>query len=258
MINDKPERAEWLHPLLSAGRCRSAFTTRGCVADPQEPYAGFNVCHYSGDNGAHVAKCLGELSEVTGLPQNRIVLPTQTHSATAVEITSIPPEGVVRPEADALVTRLRDVIIGVNTADCVPVVLLDPVSETIGVAHAGWRGAVGGIVENTLELMLRVGARVEDICFAHGPSICVDCFEVGEEVACRFPEEFVDRRTDRPRPHVNLQGYVRDILLRAGLRAERGMTWDESLCTRHNPGRYFSARTLGTSSGRLFTFARII
>lgn len=90
-----------------------------------------------------------------------------------------------------------------------------------------------------------------------GPSICVDCFEVGEEVAARFPEECVVRYADGRRPHVDLPGYVWTVLCEAGLRRANVRPFDKACCTRCHPDRYFSARSIGVESGRNFTFVML-
>lgn len=248
-----------LHPLLMAGRCRSYFTSRGEGFNPADPYGGFNICHYTGGNEADTARCLSELCNATGLDREQIIIPTQTHSCRVVTVDRIPFPDCELNGCDALVTRMKDVAIGVNTADCLPVVMLDPVSGTAGVAHAGWRGAVAGIAGATVEAMRRLGSDPADIVYAIGPSICPECFEVGEEVACRFPDPVVSYPDGHGgKPHVDLQSYIKLQLARAGVPPTNGQPWTEMMCTRHHPERYFSARAAGTASGRGFTFAIII
>ena len=131
-----------------------------------------------------------------------------------------------------------------------PVVFNDPVAGVIGVAHAGWRGALGGITDAAIEAMVAAGATPHDIRAAMGPCICVSCFEVGEEVASLFPEEVVVR--DGVKPHVDLPRYVRNRLLASGL-TDANIAMPRA-CTKCQPHRYFSARNLGIASGRVFTF----
>ncbi len=250
--------SDLLHNLLAAGNCHAFFTSRGLTAEPTSPYDGFNICHYTGDDPDHVEESRQNLSRITGIEPEKIIVPTQTHSTRAVEIKNLPVDSKIIEGCDGLVTRLKNVIIGVNTADCVPVVMMDQVNEVIGVAHAGWRGAIGGIVRSTLGVMLEAGAERKNIRYALGPSICPACFEVGEEVAERFPEEFVVRRSDYRRPHVDLQSYIAAMLEADGVSRNHGEDWNDSSCTRHHPDRFFSARAHGTASGRIFTFAFII
>lgn len=250
---------DWLHFLPAQNNCRSAFTSRGLTAGPVSAYDGFNLCHYTGDDPEHVARCRRLLSLRTGIEPERIIVPTQTHSIRAVEIKDIPVDEGMTEGCDGLVTRLRNVIIGVSTADCVPLVMMDPVREVIGVAHAGWRGALGGIVQSTLSVMTSAGADRDNIRYTLGPSICAECFEVGEEVAGLFPDEVVIRRSELPRPHVDLRAYVISVLEAEGIDRSREIPAGErDLCTRHFPDKFFSARALGAASGRVFTFAYII
>lgn len=241
------------HPLLDAEGIRAFYTVRGDVGATPGPYDGFNVCHYTGDAPAHVERCRRELASWAGVGEDNVVIPRQTHS---VRVAVIGEDGVPSTEGvDALVTRRHGVVIGVNTADCVPVVMADPVARVIGVAHAGWRGAVGGIVGNTVAAMIELGAAMERLRVVFGPSICTSCFEVGEEVAARFPESAVKRRPEWVRPHVDLHGYITSELISLGVCASAVAPFDRSLCTRCHPARFFSAHAQGVASGRVFTFA---
>lgn len=243
-------------PLLSVGSIRAYYTIRGYVSDADTTYEGFNVCNYTGDSREHVDKCRALLCERFGIPTECLVIPRQTHSVNIRIIDSLEIEPAYLDDVDALVTTLDNVIIGVSTADCVPVVFADADAGVIGVAHAGWRGAVGGIVRGAVETMIAVGADVKRIKAAIGPSICVDCFEVGEEVAARFPDECVVRREDWRRPHVNLQQYVVGELMQSGLGEMNITPFSNELCTKCHPSKFFSARRLGVNSGRMFTFVK--
>lgn len=86
------------------------------------------------------------------------------------------------PEADAIVTNQKNIALSISTADCVPILFADPVAEVIGAAHAGWKGAHGGIVENTVSTMCEIGASVENITAAIGPCIAQKSYEVGPEL----------------------------------------------------------------------------
>ena len=241
-----------IQKLLQAGRATAYYTTRA-TSSPEEPYSGFNVCHYTGDDPSHVAQCRQALAGHFGLPAERIIIPRQTHSSNVAVITSLP-VGVSELEGvDALVTDMHDIIIGVNTADCVPVVLIDPVAGISGVAHAGWRGAVGGVVEATVRAMKELGSEPSDIKAAMGPSICCDCFEVGPEVAERFDSDCVIIRPGL-KPHVSLHKYIIKILTGCGLRCDCVAPFDNCLCTRCRPEIYWSARKSGINSGRIYTF----
>lgn len=224
------------------------FTSRGEVTD--SPYSGFNVCHYTGDDPAKVERCRVYLAGKAGIDPCKLIMPRQTHSINCRVIDSLPVVADDLENVDALVTSLPGVAIGVSTADCVPVLLADPVNGVIGAAHAGWRGAVGGIIGVTLDRMIALGADPRYIKAVMGPCICKDCFEVGEEVARQFPDDCVVDEEGR-KPHVDLPAYVASILIAGGVAPEAvAMPF---ACTKCDSDRYFSARALGISSGRNFS-----
>lgn len=241
------DKDKFLQPIDLAPGVKAFCTFRGEIS--VSPYSGFNVCHYTGDMPEHVDASRRMLSQAIGLPLEAIVVPRQTHSVNCMTVKGIPVSASDLEGVDGLVTDIKNVAIGVSTADCVPVLMADPTHGVIGVAHAGWRGAVGGVVQNTLVSMIQLGAVASDIVVRFGPSIMSCCFEVGEEVAAYFPECNVVRRPGG-RPHVDLQGYVVDVLKREGVTD----IVPSHECTRCQPSRYFSARALGIESGRIFSF----
>ena len=190
-------------------------------------------------------------------------MPRQTHSCrVAVIDDGFRSLDIARQEdalegVDALVAKLSGIVIGVNTADCVPIVLVDDRAGVIAVAHAGWRGTAGRIVKNVVDEMCRLGARTNDIQAAMGPSICQDCFEVGDEVVDAFGQAHFDlnaivkRNASTGKAHIDLRAANRDVLVAAGVPASNIAT--SRHCSRCEPDRFFSARHLGINSGRTFT-----
>lgn len=240
--------------LLSIGGYRVYSTVRGISPDhAAEPYAGVNLCHYVGDSPAHVAACRSALAEAFGTTPSRLIIPRQTHSTRVLSISSSIPSPEQCEDVDAVVSSITDIITGVSTADCVPLMMVDPVASVSAAVHAGWRGAAAGIASRALEAMTALGATPGDIRAVMGPSICADCFEVGPEVAARFPAECVITE-GYPRPHVSLQNALSRELLSAGLHAGNIAPFSTDLCTRCHPSVFFSARRLGVASGRVFTF----
>ncbi len=228
-----------------------AFTTlRGC-ADATLPYDGLSICTYTGDDPLHVADSLAALSSCTGLPSERIVSARQTHSVNVAYVS----HPAVFENTDALVSDRPGIAIGVHTADCVPVVLFDPVARIVGAVHSGWRGTVGRISATAVRGMCARGATPASIHAAMGPCICPDCFEVGEEVAQEFIKanlgSFVIRKPG-VKPHIDLPAAVAATLMESGL-AKNNIALPPE-CSRCRPDLFFSARRLGTSSGRTFTF----
>jgi YfiH family protein len=138
--------------------------------------AGLNVGLGAGDDGAAVAENRRRAVAAV-LPGARLVTVYQVHSANVVEVTEPWPEDR-RPQADALVTRCPGLVLGIVTADCAPVLLADPDAGVIGAAHAGWRGAHGGVLENTVAAMERLGAQRARLVAAIGPAIAQPSYEV--------------------------------------------------------------------------------
>lgn len=168
----------------------------------------------------------------------------QVHSGGFVR--SEGPWGANRPEADAVVTSRPGVLIGVRTADCFPVLLVDPVTRSLAAVHAGWRGTAAAVLTNAIRgLVDEFGARPANVEAAIGPGIGSCCFEVGEEVARVFSHEFVERR--RARPHVDLAAALEDQLSRSGVTSVNSCCQ----CTSCDLGQYFSHRGEGGVTGRM-------
>lgn len=250
-------KPQWLSKIFSDAHCEVMFTSRGATDASSSAYSDFNPCHYTGDDPEHVAASRLLLAGELGIADEALIVPRQTHSSRVCVIDGIPVSKSSLEGVDALVTRMRGVAVGVSTADCVPLVLVDGESGVAGVAHAGWRGAVGGVVRNLFEEMLRQGAQTDGIRAFFGPAICCDCFEVGEEVAAFFPEEYVVRCPQWPKPHVDLPLFVAGQLIELGVAPERIAPFRPDICTRCHPDRYFSARDSGIESGRNFTFVML-
>lgn len=236
-----------------------AFSTRRCCSDPSDPYDGLNACHYVGDTPDRVAQARRVVAAAVGLPPEALVIPRQTHSLNIAVISGEGRDDYSLEDVDGLVTDRRDIALCINTADCVPVLLCDPVAGVCAAVHSGWRGTVGRIVARAVCAMGSLGAVPARVHAAMGPSICASCFEVGNEVADRFLDEFpfvpgiVIATGSRPR--VDLAEAVRATLIDAGLPA--GSIAMPPACSRCNPGLYFSARRLGIDSGRTLSVVRL-
>lgn len=167
----------------------------------------------------------------------------QIHSANCVTVET-PWSHENRPQADAMVTNQRGIALGILTADCVPVLFVDAEAGVIGAAHAGWRGAFGGVLENTLMSMVGLGARLSRIQAALGPCIWQNSYEVGPE----FPAPFIEQSVDHERYFVraertgsflfDLPGYVCGRLEAVGVTAVQPSPAD----TYADPARFYSYR----------------
>jgi YfiH family protein len=197
---------------------------------------------------------LGSRDEISAVRENRarvaarlqaasLLTAHQIHSPTAVVVTAPWPDAG-RPRADALVTAARGIAVGVLAADCTPVLFADPVAGVVAAAHAGWRGAIGGVLESTIAAMEGLGARREDIRAAVGPCIGPDAYEVGWDFERDFLKQdaasqpFFSRASPDARPHFDLPGYALHRLQRAGLRQASSCT----VCTYSQVDDYFSYR----------------
>ncbi len=149
--------------------------------------AGLNAGLGSGDDDAVVAENRARAAAAV-LPGARLVGVYQVHSPDCVTVTE-PWVDDARPHADAMVTDRKGILLGIVTADCAPVLLADAEAGIIGAAHAGWKGAAGGVIEHTVEAMVVLGARREAIAAAIGPCIARESYEVDEGFIARFLAE---------------------------------------------------------------------
>jgi YfiH family protein len=181
---------------------------------------GLNVGYGSGDDPQLIAENR-RLAIDAIFPGARLATVHQVHSPTVVYVEQ-PWEQDQRPHADAMVTDRPGVLLGVLTADCAPVLSADEEARVVAAAHSGWRGAIGGVNEATIEAMEKLGARRERIAAAVGPSVEQNSYEVDEGFRDRFIEQgranarfFVAGPAGKP--HFDLTGYILQRLNDAGI-----------------------------------------
>ncbi|WP_076864871.1 peptidoglycan editing factor PgeF [Bradyrhizobium mercantei] len=174
-------------PLLSAipGLRHAFFSREGGVSEGI--YAGLNGGLGSRDDPARVLENRRRMAEQLGVAPDHLISVHQVHSPDVAAVTG-PWNGAARPKADALVTRTEGLAISVTTADCGPILLVDPNARVIGAAHAGWKGALTGVLESTIDAMEKLGAERGGIVAAIGPLIRTESYEVGNEFVERFIE----------------------------------------------------------------------
>jgi hypothetical protein len=196
-----------------------------------------------------VRESFRRLAAVGGFALDRLRTVKQVHGAGVVDAASL----AATAEADALFARRADgpCVVAVGTADCVPVLLSDRAGSVVGAAHSGWRGTVAGVVPALVAAMTATGVAASELVAAIGPCIGTEAFEVGPEVAERFPGEARVRR-EWPRPHVDLVAAVTRQLLQAGL-AATAITRTGG-CTYTDRERYFSYRRDGAGTGQHLSF----
>ena len=206
-------------------------------------YASLNCGPGSRDDGANVTENRARVAELLGAEPSRLITVFQKHSADAV-VADRPWKDGKMPEADAIVTAKPGLAIGILTADCAPVLLCDGEARVIGAAHAGWRGALSGIIEATVKAMSKLGADPARITAVIGPTISQKAYEVGADFVERFladePASSAFFITDEfsGEPHFDLPGYAAERLARAGV----GAIADLGHCTYCEETRLFSYR----------------
>lgn len=179
----------------------------------------------------------------------RLLLLRQVHGRTLVQA---PWEG--RPEADAAVAAAPGVVLGIETADCLPVLVVDPGRRTVAAAHAGWRGTAAQVAREAVRALVARGSRPEDLQAALGPGIGPCCYEVGDDVRQAFGPQGAAffRPGPRGRDHLDVRAANRAQLLDEGLRPGRIAAVEE--CTFCRPDLYHSYRRDGKGAGRMINF----
>ncbi|WP_419728618.1 peptidoglycan editing factor PgeF [Lichenicola sp.] len=169
----------FLESAVLAGIRHGFFTRVGGVSEG--PYASLNCSVTSGDSPDALQENRRRIATVMGVAPAHLLGITQVHGI-EVATVDVPWRTGEGPRADAMVTDRPGLALGIITADCGPVLLADPIRGVIGAAHAGWRGAVAGVLDETVAAMLRLGAQADRILAAVGPCIGQASYEVGPEV----------------------------------------------------------------------------
>jgi purine-nucleoside/S-methyl-5'-thioadenosine phosphorylase / adenosine deaminase len=217
------------------------FTRAGGVSDGV--YASLNGGVGSHDEPGRVFENRARMAAALGVAPDCLLTAYQTHSPHAITVER-PWTTKARPRADALVTAGRGLAIAVTTADCGPVLLADAAAGVIGAVHAGWRGALAGVIESTISAMEESGAKRNRIVAALGPMIRQSNYEVGPEFVAAFTaqdegnEAFFKPGQQVPHSLFDLPGYIAHRLARAGI----AHIEDLGQCTYADPERFFSYR----------------
>ena len=245
----------YVSPVLRAAGVRHAFSTRlGGVSGP--PFESLNLGNPAGvpDSSDHLAENHVRLMAAAGLTGQRRHWTTQVHGP-AVAVVG-PGDFADGTPADALVTAEPGRVLSVRSADCCPVLLSTADGRAVAAAHAGWRGAVAGVVAAAVVELCRVsGDQPATLLGAVGPCIGFDAFEVGPEVVAAFATAFGDDagmvRRDAPggKGHVNLPQACRRSLVVAGLSADHVDVTDR--CTVRDADEFFSHRRDHGRTGRM-------
>lgn len=219
-------------------------------SNPESKIRGLNLGFNTSDSQAAVAQNRELLLSQLNLDPEWVAYADQVHSNRVQQVS----EGGTYSSTDGLITTLPGLTLAIQVADCAAVLLWDAENYVIGAFHAGWRGTVSDIVTRGIELMAGQGARAENIKAFVSPCISLLNFEVGEEVAEQFPDEYVDWENYR-KPHVDLKGYLHKQLVDAGLKEQNIEVHPE--CTIEGSDSCYSYRREGEQSGRMMGVIQI-
>src|SRR3990172_4306859 len=270
-------------PLIS-GQAEAAFLGRKHgVSEP--PYDSLNLCTRVGDKEENVTENKKIVSAAFGVSPENMVCVKQVHGDSIHIVDSEDKKGYEKVEADAIITGLKNIAIGILTADCVPVLIYDPVKRAAGISHAGWKGAALGIASKTVKAMTdEFGSNPSGILAAIGPSISVCCYDVNSDVENEFRKRYIDSSlyienspfpcltwgTPPPPPHppkaegegekktgprLDLKGMNLLDLMQAGLKKENISV--SSICTSCRNDLFFSYRKDEKITGRQMSFVML-
>ena len=229
-------------PLLSAipGLRHGFFTREGGVSDGI--YQSLNGGMGSQDDASHVTENRRRMAAQLGVAPTHLLTAFQIHSPD-VAVATEPWDTAARPRADAIVTQTAGLAIGVTAADCGPILLVDPRARVIGAAHAGWKGALTGVLESTIDAMEKLGAERGGIVAALGPLIRQHSYEVGAEFVERFASaeadnaQFFTPSSRQNHAMFDLAGFIRMRLENAGV-----LMIDDTGIDTYSDERFYSYR----------------
>ena len=239
-------------------------TTRHNNGGDAPQQGNFNLGLYCGDDNSVVESNLQLLATALGISRESLYYPHQVHGHEVLVIdntfTALPAcdKAQQLDGVDAIITDVAGIAIAVTTADCVPVILYDPVHRAIAAIHAGWRGTAQDIVRHTLHAMQQhYGTQPCDVQAGIGPCIGQDAYEVGDEVVTALHDagynlEAIARRNPATgKMHIDLAAANADSLLRCGVDLMNIEVC--GICTHRNSDTFYSVRALGTTTGRFLT-----
>jgi len=232
------------------GPVHGIFTRLGGVSAP--PWASLNVGSTVGDDPGAVARNKALMAAALGLDERRFCTVWQVHGRETIVVEDAPCDGGILGQADGIVTDRPGAVLTMRFADCVPILLYDPVRRVIGLAHAGWRGTVAGVAQSVVAIMAgRYSCRPEDIQAGIGPSIGPEQYCVGEEVVRAVQEAFGDgdgliRRAADGAAYLDLWAANQRALNAAGVRQVE----IAGLCTASRTHEFYSHRAEQGRTGR--------
>jgi len=194
----------------------------------------------------------GFLNEL-GLISDNLVMVKQVHGSTIV-VAERPDAELLEAPADGLITKTPGLVLGIRTADCVPVFFWDPVQKVAGIAHGGWKGVKDGIIAQMLKIFeKRCGTKMGDLRVAIGPSIRKCCYEVGKEFLGYFPGFYSGKGA---KGYLDLVGVIKSRILKRGI--PESHVHDTGLCTVCDNKKFFSYRVENQTQERILSVISIV
>ncbi len=217
-------------------------------------YGTLNLCHYVNDNPDHVEHNRTLFCQYHNIERKNLYIPRQTHTSNIKDIAN---EHNFE-DTDGLISNIKGSCIGINTADCLPVLIYDPTHHAAATLHAGWRGLVGRIVTKGITMMTeKYGSNPSELICAVGPAISAEVYEVGDELKTQFAnagfpiEQIFINHPDWQKSHLDLHSTIHYELITNGIKETNIEI--SNICTYQNSNKFFSARQFGLNSGRIFS-----
>ena len=241
---------EFIRPnLLNNGIVESYFTLKNNVLE-NGVVKGLNLGFNTIDEEAIVSANRSLLLRTLNLDIEQFATAQQIHSNEVIYVE----KGGMYENVDGLVTNKDNIALAIQVADCGAVLIADTTNKVIGAAHAGWRGARSGVIENTIELMKKYGGEPDNMNVFISPCISLRNFEVGKEVATQFPDEVVDYE-HFTKPHIDLVQYIRTKVEELGVSSERIEV--NGRCTVEESNSFYSYRREKEKSGRMMGIIKL-
>lgn len=227
----------------------SWFTKKGESVQDDFKVEGLNLGFNTNDEEETVEGNRNFLANNISTKITNIAFANQVHGYEILEVK----KGGIYQDIDGFITTEKGLALAIQVADCAAVLLADSNAGIISAVHAGWRGAEASIVPKAIQKMVALGADLEDVEVFISPCISQEKFEIGEEVASKFPDEFIDRK-NYSKPHLDIKGFIKSQLLNAGI-FESNIEI-ESSCT-FSEADYYSYRRDGSKAGRMMGIIKL-
>ena len=246
----KHYQPDFIEPtIFNSERISSWFTKKGESFQDSFKIEGLNLGFNTAEDEEVVKGNRNFLANAISTPIADIAFANQVHGSDIAEVTS----GGIYDNIDGFVTKKKGLALAIQVADCAAVLLADSNEGVIGAVHAGWRGAEADIVPNAIREMIDLGANLKDIKVFISPCISEENFELGEEVANKFPNEFINRES-YSKPHLDIKNFIENQLLNAGIYGSNIEI--ESSCT-YSDINYYSYRRDGKKAGRMMGIIKL-